>query len=511
MDSTSSSSTEPAQEALNSAASAPAAAAPPAPTVDALKEAGNAAFAAGRYAAAIEAYSAAMLLPGGATNHVLYSNRSACFLARGAPGDVFAALSDANACVRLAPSFAKGYTRKAAALVAMQSFAEAAAAASAGLKREPSNAGLRDVLKQAQDGLAAERAAEAQAEEARERAAAEAAAAAVDPMEAFMAEIASLDKAKSGGAAEGGALAGTKRPRSASTAAAEEDTYDRAEQEAAAAAAAAKDEDSEDDGGSGNGSSSGGAGSRSTALLTATERAALSASLAAQDLGTGAAQLDRLLQPNWKWINLNPYDVLALPPAASDEDIETRYRRLSALVHPDKHAGDARAPDAFQEVKKARDVLINEPTRRLVIVAAIEHATQLARRARKRDAAAAAERAKGGAAGRGGTAAAPPALEPLEAYITRECRKAFADMEFRRRQFEARAKKQAEREVTAEADAAAAAAAEAAAEAAWAEGAVDRMSAWQSFQAAKRPKLDGSKPAGEGGIEAGDAYKKRWR
>lgn len=65
---------------------------------------------------------------------------------------------------------------------------------------------------------------------------------------------------------------------------------------------------------------------------------------------TAAQQIDRLLQQNHFWKNLNPYTVLLLPVIATEEDIKQRYHKLSTLVHPDKVA-DPRARDAFIEVR----------------------------------------------------------------------------------------------------------------------------------------------------------------
>jgi stress-induced-phosphoprotein 1 len=46
-------------------------------------------------------------------NHVLYSNRSACFASL---KEFDKALEDANVCVGLSPQWSKGYGRKGAAL-----------------------------------------------------------------------------------------------------------------------------------------------------------------------------------------------------------------------------------------------------------------------------------------------------------------------------------------------------------------------------------------------------------
>lgn len=84
------------------------------------KNLGNEAFKTGEYAKAVELYSKAITLDG--SNHIFYSNRSGAHLAQ---GDAFHALQDANECIKLAPEFIKGYTRKGSALHALHRFKDA--------------------------------------------------------------------------------------------------------------------------------------------------------------------------------------------------------------------------------------------------------------------------------------------------------------------------------------------------------------------------------------------------
>ncbi len=56
---------------------------------------------------AIRLYSEAIELD--TTNHVLFSNRSACYVAL--EGKSAEAISDAERCIALCPSFVKGYYR----------------------------------------------------------------------------------------------------------------------------------------------------------------------------------------------------------------------------------------------------------------------------------------------------------------------------------------------------------------------------------------------------------------
>jgi DnaJ family protein C protein 8 len=84
------------------------------------------------------------------------------------------------------------------------------------------------------------------------------------------------------------------------------------------------------------------------------------------DLGTSASQIDRLLQTNYEWKNLNPFYVLDIPHTVDNESIiSARYRALSLLVHPDKNAEDViRAKAAFEQVKKAMEQMNDETKRR---------------------------------------------------------------------------------------------------------------------------------------------------
>jgi DnaJ domain len=68
--------------------------------------------------------------------------------------------------------------------------------------------------------------------------------------------------------------------------------------------------------------------------------------------------MSRLLSANYKWKNLNPYEVLMLDTDATPEDIKARYRKLSTLVHPDKRLDMPLARDAFEVSNDASTVLL---------------------------------------------------------------------------------------------------------------------------------------------------------
>ena len=60
--------------------------------------------------------------------------------------------------------------------------------------------------------------------------------------------------------------------------------------------------------------------------------------------------------------SLNAYAVLDLQPGVPDSDIKKVYRAKSLLIHPDK-TSNPNAPDAFDRLKKAQTVLLDEKLR----------------------------------------------------------------------------------------------------------------------------------------------------
>jgi tetratricopeptide (TPR) repeat protein len=110
-----------------------------------LKAEGNAAFSAKRFEEAATKYTEA--LAHNPFDHVFYSNRSACYaeLDEGAK-----ALRDADLCIKLNKEFAKGYSRRSAALYQLGRYVEAEAAAKAGLLVDPSSSALQSLLETAQ-------------------------------------------------------------------------------------------------------------------------------------------------------------------------------------------------------------------------------------------------------------------------------------------------------------------------------------------------------------------------
>ncbi|KAG5187176.1 hypothetical protein JKP88DRAFT_267900 [Tribonema minus] len=106
------------------------------------KAAGNAAFASKDYSEAIRLYTEAIQLND--SNHVYYSNRSACYASLGQHDE---AAKDAQKCIELNPAFVKGYYRLSAAQLELGEVDKALEAVTEGLKKEPSNADLTRQLR----------------------------------------------------------------------------------------------------------------------------------------------------------------------------------------------------------------------------------------------------------------------------------------------------------------------------------------------------------------------------
>jgi stress-induced-phosphoprotein 1 len=122
----------------------------PTPTAAQLKADGNTQFAAKNYPAAAQLFTQAIAAD--PSQHVLYSNRSACHAAM---KEYAEALEDAQECVRLAPTWAKGYVRWGAALFGLGKHQEAMNAYKQGLEHEPGNDMLQRGLNEVESAAAA--------------------------------------------------------------------------------------------------------------------------------------------------------------------------------------------------------------------------------------------------------------------------------------------------------------------------------------------------------------------
>jgi stress-induced-phosphoprotein 1 len=105
----------------------------------AAKAKGNAAFSEGRFEEGIAAFTEA--ISHDSSDHVFFSNRSACYAGL---ENFEKALEDAKECVKLAPSWAKGYSRLGLALFKLGKYEEAKAAYEDGLKHDPENEQLKE-------------------------------------------------------------------------------------------------------------------------------------------------------------------------------------------------------------------------------------------------------------------------------------------------------------------------------------------------------------------------------
>lgn len=121
-------------------------------SADQFKAEGNAAFAAKDFQKAIDLFTKAIDVSE-SPNHVLFSNRSACHASL---RDFDDALKDAEECVKINPSWAKGYTRKAAALHGLGDLIGASDAYEQALKLDPNNAQAQSGLKSVQDAISSE-------------------------------------------------------------------------------------------------------------------------------------------------------------------------------------------------------------------------------------------------------------------------------------------------------------------------------------------------------------------
>lgn len=119
-------------------------------SADEYKQQGNDAFKKQDFTTAIDFFSKA-IAASETPNHVLYSNRSASYASIHKYNE---ALKDAEECVKINPTWAKGYNRVGAAQFGLSKYDDAIASYSKALELEPSNAMAKDGLKAAQDASA---------------------------------------------------------------------------------------------------------------------------------------------------------------------------------------------------------------------------------------------------------------------------------------------------------------------------------------------------------------------
>lgn len=61
----------------------------------------------------------------------------------------------------------------------------------------------------------------------------------------------------------------------------------------------------------------------------------------------------------------DPYEILGLTKAATDDEIKKAYRKLVRTCHPDLHPDDAGAETRFKTITGAYEILKNLETRAL--------------------------------------------------------------------------------------------------------------------------------------------------
>jgi DnaJ family protein C protein 8 len=275
------------------------------------KAQGDLAFRCGGFKTAIDEYSKAISLD--PEYIVAYSNRSAAYLRN---SEKSKALKDATYITStLDPTFAKGQSRLAAALHALRRFEQAKDAYHAVLALDPNNAAATRGVEECQKEL--------------------------DRIQQHEDEEEEKPKAK-------------KAPEQPQVQPQAEDQPEEEEEE----------EDDDGDDLLNDFFADVEVAAKKKKALSAEEdddqpKATNAVKKDKQVLGTSEAQMERLLKDNHEWRNLNPFYVLQVTADATDDDVSRRYKALSLLLHPDKNGGCEQAQLAFDEVKKAKNLLLD--------------------------------------------------------------------------------------------------------------------------------------------------------
>lgn len=246
---------------------------------------GNRLLAAKQYTEAVEMYSRALELD--PDNAVYFSNRSAAYLAMGdARGK---ALRDAEKCIELKPEWWKGYSRKGAAEHALLRFDAARATYNEGLKLEPDNASLL-------------------------RAAEEAYAAGQEHSRRLREQAKEQERLKKEAEARQAAKEEEQRKRQQELD--EKKKNEPKDEDALLAEFMSEVQELEES---------------ANCIKKDAEQEEKKKEKPPVDFGTVDGQIERLLQPHFKWINLNPFRVLMLDVDATEEDMKQHYRKVSGV------------------------------------------------------------------------------------------------------------------------------------------------------------------------------------
>ncbi|KAE9033958.1 hypothetical protein PR001_g9935 [Phytophthora rubi] len=347
------------------------------------KAEGNRLLAAQQFQEAVEMYTRALELD--PDNAVYYSNRSAAYLAMGdARGK---ALKDAEKCIELKPDWWKGYSRKGAAEHALLRFDAARATYNEGLKLEPDNASLL-------------------------RAAEEAYAAGQEHSRRLREQTKQQEKLRKEAEARQAAKEEEERKRQQQQQ--EKKKKEPKDENALLAEFMSEVQELEES---------------ANCIKKDAEQQEKKKEKPPVDFGSVDAQIERLLQPHFKWTSLNPFRVLMLDVDATEEDMKQHYRKISTMVHPDK-CRNPKAREAFEEVKKAYN-LITQEDRRKTIIRTIENATEKVEKERS-------QKIKKGAK--------ESELGDLKDAVEKAVMRAFAEIENRRLNIEKREAAQRRRE-----------------------------------------------------------------
>jgi len=275
---------------------------------DAYKISGDQAFRVGGYRTAIDQYSKAISLDPFCV--ILFSNRSAAYLSN---GESSKALKDARKCVELDPSFTKGHSRLAAALLKLKRFEQAKDCYEHVLEKDRENVagkrGLSVCIKEISERMTLEQQRQQDIDEINKEQ-----------------EEEPHQKEEPGEGDDDDLL---------------NDFFNEVEEVV-------------------------------TKKIVETQTKINAIKNDRKTLGSTQDQINRLLQPRYEWRNLNPFYVLQLPAATvTNDDISRRYKALSLLLHPDKNHANLisdddrhRAQRAYDQVQTAKTLLADENKKR---------------------------------------------------------------------------------------------------------------------------------------------------
>jgi len=322
-----------------------------------MKEEGNRWLASGNFEKAIDCYSEG--ISKGENLHILHSNRSLAYLKLNSPKK---ALEDAISCIRLSPLWGKAYSRKGNALFALKMYQEALEAYEEGLAIDGKNSTLIEGRTICWEKL--------QTNEP----------VVIDPLSAFMSGIVQLDKKENSLAAcTDGTVQLDKKEDPLAAFMSDIVQLDKKEDPLAAFMSDIVQLDKKEDPL---------AAFMSDIVQLDKKEDPLAAFM--DDIGqldkivvvkkefkidhesemkgwTSENQIERILQRNHQWINVNPFTVLGLTDEhATTDDITKRYRKLSTMIHPDK-TKVPRSQEAFDEVKRGYERLQDDNARKLIV------------------------------------------------------------------------------------------------------------------------------------------------